>query len=371
MVINRRQFLTLSSGLASGMLLFDPSSIIYASSNTHTILGCRSDRDGKHFFSLIDQNTETEINILLPQRGHGICATTDGHYAAVFARRPGDFVWVIDLNTQQVSHKISTTSQRNFYGHGVFTSDGSTLLCSENAYDTGRGVIGVYDVHNNFTRLGEFESYGIGPHEIKLLSNGETLIVANGGIQTHPDTPRVKLNLETMRANLAYIDITSGRLLHKHELDSELHQLSIRHIDISSNDIVAIAMQFLGDPYLYPPLIAIQQGEQPIKALTAPGDIQNRLRNYCGSVAFSKNSKTFVVSSPRGGLATYWSVNGDYLGLHNQVDACGVSHSTNNEAEFLVSDGSGEILQVSNDYTSTAYYQSSQWRWDNHLLTLS
>jgi hypothetical protein len=366
MVIDRRQFLALTSGV----MLLDLSSL-FALPGTQKILGCRSDRDGKHFFSVIFQDTGTEINILLPQRGHGVCTTTDGNHAAVFARRPGDYVWVIDLNTQQVSHKINAISQRHFYGHGVFTNDGSMLLCSENSYEDGKGVIGVYDVHNDFARVGEFESFGIGPHEIKLLSDGKTLVVANGGIQTHPDMPRVKLNLETMRANLAYIDIASGRLLHKHELDANLHQLSIRHIDISSNDNVAIAMQSQGDPYLYPPLIAIQQGEQSIKVLTAPGDIQNRLRNYCGSVAFSQNSKIFIVSSPRGGLATYWSADGDYLGLHNQVDACGVSHSVNNESEFLVSDGTGAILQVSNDDTSTEYYRSSQWRWDNHLLTLS
>tara|TARA_B110000238_G_C16112061_1_gene433136 strand:- start:405 stop:1502 length:1098 start_codon:yes stop_codon:yes gene_type:complete len=365
MVINRRQFLALTSGV----MLLNPSSLL-ALPGTQKILGCRSDRAGKHFFSVIDQNTKTEINILLPQRGHGVCTTTEGNHAAVFARRPGDYVWVVDLNTQQVSHKINATSQRHFYGHGVFTNDGSTLLCSENAYDEGKGVIGVYDVYDNFTRVGEFESFGIGPHEIKLLSDGETLVVANGGIQTHPDMPRVKLNLETMRANLAYIDIASGRLLHKHELDANLHQLSIRHIDISSNDSVAIAMQSQGDPYLYPPLIAIQQDREPITALTAPDDIHKRLRNYCGSVVFGKNSKIFIVSSPRGGLATYWSAKGDYLGLHNQNDACGVSQSTSNDSEFLVSDGAGNILQINQDFTSVDYYQSHEWRWDNHLLTI-
>jgi hypothetical protein len=365
MVINRRQFLALSS---AAMLAGHSS--VFSLSKAQRILSCRNDDEGNSFFSIIDQNSETEVNVLLPQRGHGICATADERLVAVFARRPGDFVWVIDLNTQQVVHKINATSQRHFYGHGVFTLDGSTLLCSENAYETGEGVIGVYDAHDNFARIGEFQSDGIGPHEIKLLADGKTLIVANGGIQTHPDSPRVKLNLETMRPNLAYIDITSGRLLHKHELDSEFHQLSIRHIDISSDNTVAIAMQSQGDPYVHPPLIAVQQGEQPIKMLTALGDVQNRLRNYCGSVAFSHDSKMFAVSSPRGGLVTYWSAKGNYLGLHNQTDACGVSDSMDDQSKFLISDGSGAIMQIENEFKSTVYYKSNNWRWDNHMLVL-
>ena len=46
-----------------------------------------------------------------------------------------------------------------------------------------------------------------GPHEIRLLPQGDTLVVANGGIETHPDSGRSKLNLPTMRPNLAYITI--------------------------------------------------------------------------------------------------------------------------------------------------------------------
>ncbi|MFK7794797.1 MAG: DUF1513 domain-containing protein [Gammaproteobacteria bacterium] len=365
MVINRRQFLAFGSALA---LL--NARIIYAVPAMQKTLACRSDRGGKHFLSMINQQGEAELNIQLPQRGHGICASKDKQFAAVFARRPGNYVWIVDLNTQQVSNKISATNQRHFYGHGVFTNDGSLLLCSENAYESGNGVIGVYDVRDNYVRMGEFPSFGIGPHEIQLLSDGKTLVVANGGIQTHPDSPRIKLNLESMRPNLAYVDITNGQLLHRHELNTEFNQLSIRHIDIAADDTVAIAMQSQGDPYLHPPLIAVQQGERQIKTLTAPDHVQKRLRNYCGSVTFSNDSKIFAVSSPRGGLVTYWSAKGQYLGLHEQADACGVSGSTDNPSEFLVSDGTGAILVVKDKLQSHPYHMTRGWRWDNHMLTL-
>ena len=42
--------------------------------------------------------------------------------------------------------------------------------------------------------------------------DGETLVVANGGIATHPDLPRVKLNLPTMAPSLCFVDRRSGAL---------------------------------------------------------------------------------------------------------------------------------------------------------------
>jgi len=352
--------------MSSGLFFLDVSSIA-AHSDTQRILSCRSDHEGRHFFSQINYKNKTEADILLPQRGHGVSTTRDGRLAAVFARRPGDFVWIIDLETQQVMHKIHAPNERHYYGHGVFTGDGAALLCSENAYEEGKGVIGVYDVHDNYKRVAEFESYGVGPHEIKLLPDSKTLVVANGGIDTHPDSPRVKLNLDSMRPNLAYIDIASGRLLHKHELEPELHQLSIRHIDISSSNTVAIAMQFQGAANIHPPLIAIQRDDEPIKLLTAPDDVQTRLRNYCGSVVLSDDDSTFLVSSPRAGLTTLWSDDGVYLGAHGQADACGVACLVDGRARFLISDGTGAVTELSHDLTSTVYYASQKWHWDNHL----
>ena len=47
----------------------------------------------------------------------------------------------------------------------------------------------------DFARVGEFPTHGVGPHELLLLGDGRTLAVANGGIETHPDFGRAKLNI--------------------------------------------------------------------------------------------------------------------------------------------------------------------------------
>lgn len=374
MEINRRQLLKAS---ASIMLL--GSNVVFAKKNTLNILSCRTNDEGKHFFSMIGNDGRLVMDIPLPARGHDMALHPMENQVAVIARRPGSFVWIIDLATKQVIEKISAINGRHFYGHGLFTKDGSKLLCSENAYESGEGVIGVYDVRNNFDRIDEFKSHGVGPHDLKMLNDGKTLVVANGGIRTHPDLPRVKSNLLTMRPNLAYVSSENGHLINKFEPESEWHQLSIRHIDISADDQVAIAMQFQGKPFVQPPLVAIQRGGHPMQFLMAPPPIQSRMQNYCGSVVFGDGGSEFVVSSPRGGLVTYWSAAGDYIGAHKQLDACGISRAINQPRSFLVSDGTGSIMQANlrtksknvSEKTIETKFSFGGSKWDNHMISYS
>lgn len=366
MAIDRRQFV----GLGLGALLFGPA-LLRASGGPPRLLSCRSSDQGEYFLSMLDGQGRLVSDIALPARGHGIAVNPGQHQAAVFARRPGGFVWILDLHSGEVTHRISAAPGRHYYGHGLFTADGAWLLCSENAFASGDGVIGVYDAADGYRRSGEFPSYGIGPHEIRLLNDGATLVVANGGIRTHPDLPRIKTNLATMHSNLAYIDLASHRLLRKYQPESRWQQLSIRHIDLSPDNRIAVAMQFEGTPQLLPPLIAIQQGEQPMQMLTAPDPVQRRLHNYCGSVAFSADGAQFAVSSPRGGVVTIWSADGEFLGLHEQSDACGIGQSSDGRRGFLVSDGSGAMVKLDARLAASERHSYPGCRWDNHLLTLS
>ena len=47
-------------------------------------------------------------------------------------------------------------------------------------------MIGVRDAQDGYRQIGELPSDGIGPHEATLMPDGKTLVVANGGIRTHP-----------------------------------------------------------------------------------------------------------------------------------------------------------------------------------------
>ena len=360
--MDRRSFLQL--GL-TGFLL-GPGRVLATPQGDSRLLSCYSDQANNHFFGMTDLQGRQLMNIPLPARGHGTCLDQEQQYAAVFARRPGDFVWIIDLRTRQVVQKITAAKGRHFYGHGVFTPTGQ-LLCSENAFESGQGVIGIYEADQHFNRVGEFPSGGIGPHEIRLLSNRQTLVVANGGIRTHPDLPRVKQNLSAMQPNLAYLDAGSGELLQKHEPPAQWHQLSIRHIAVSPDDRVAIAMQYEGLPYKQPPLIALHQGEQELNMLSAPAEVQSRLKNYCGSVEFSADGSRFAVSSPRGGLITLWSAEGQYLAHHRQADVCGLSALPTATGGFIASDGHGSLTSITHTHEAVGVWRQPQLRWDNHM----
>ena len=95
-------------------------------------------------------------------------------------------------------------------------------------------LIGVRDATDGYKQIGEFRAHGIEPHDIALLPDGRTLVVANGGIRTHPDRGGEELNLASMRPSLVYVDVQTGDLLEEHRLAPALHQLSIRHLALAA-----------------------------------------------------------------------------------------------------------------------------------------
>ena len=104
-------------------------------------------------------------------------------------------------------------------------------------------------------RVGEFPTYGVGPHELLLLGDDRTIAIANGGIETHPDFGRAKLNLPTMKPSYVLVDRMTGDLIEKHELPPELHQLSIRHMDTDETGAVWFGCQHEGPATERPALV--------------------------------------------------------------------------------------------------------------------
>ncbi len=359
MAINRRRLLQVAAATA----LFGPLRARPGHA-TQRLLSCRSDRKGRHYACVFDGRGRVLLDQPLPGRGHAIALNPTGTLAAVFARRPGTFIVMLDLIRLRMTTQIDAISDRHFYGHGVFTADGRRLLATENAFDSDKGRIGIYDVHDGHRRLGELDSHGIGPHQLHLLNDGRTLVVANGGIRTHPDLPRVKLNLHDMQPNLSYLDSENGRLLSQHQPPIHWHQLSIRHIDVAADDLVAIAMQYEGPPDRRPPLVALHRRGGEMRLLEAPEQIQRRMRNYCGSISFTDGNQGFAVSSPRGNLVTLWDRSGRFVDHFEQPDVCGIASNT---GITWYSDGTGG-LRRSNGDLGTSTYPLDDNRWDNHLI---
>lgn len=271
------------------------------------------------------------------------------------------------------THSIEPPDGRHVYGHGVFSRDGRLVYATENDFDGGRGVIGIYDARRDCRRIGELSAHGIGPHEIGLLPDGDTLVVTNGGIATHPDLPRIKLNFVDMEPSLCLVDRNDGTLLRKLVLPSSLNRLSIRHLAVGPQGMVGIAMQYEGFPGDPVPLVALQQGEGNLHLLRGADTVLRAMKNYCGSACFDPGGDILAVSAPRGGLVTFWNVDdGHCLSSIRVDDGCGVAPgeeagrfviSSSREGALTVDMRSGDIEPL-----TLADFESAGW--DNHLAAV-
>ena len=371
MAIERRAALRLLAGGLAGSLLPAPFRAEAAGRGAPLYLSARVDASGGYRASGFLADGARVFDLPLPGRGHSFAVRPDGSAAVHFARRPGRFALVLDLVRGTITQTVETPANRHFYGHGVFSQGGRLLYATENDCDGERGVIGVYDATRGYRRIGELPSHGIGPHEIALLSDGKTLVVANGGIATHPDLPRVKLNLPTMTPSLCFVDRKSGALRRELTLDPALHQLSIRHLAVGPDDTVAAAMQYEGLAHDRVPLVALQRGLGPLRLLHGPPNVIRAMKNYCGSVCFDPSGHTIAVSAPRGNLVTFWDVGtGGYLSSADVSDGCGVAPGTR-PGEFLASSGRGGVVVIDARSGTTrplAVAGLEAARWDNHLV---
>ena len=138
-------------------------------------------------------------------RGHGLCQNpVQAAQVAMIARRPGTQGIVVNLHSGEIEHNFQCTKNYHMQGHACFSHDGQFLFSSESNLKTGQGKIIVRETQN-FKQVHEFSSHGIGPHELLMMPNSHNIVVANGGLLTHPDSGRKVLNYEDMYSSLTYI----------------------------------------------------------------------------------------------------------------------------------------------------------------------
>ena len=371
MGIDRRTLLRLLAGglLAGGPLGLPP--FVGAARGRRLYLGARSGPDGRHRATGFLPSGATAFDISLGGRGHSFAVRPDRRTAVLFARRPGRFALAIDLDLGAVAAEFTTPRDRHFYGHGVFSPDGRFLYATENDFRRERGAIGIYDADNGYHRAGELASHGIGPHEIGLLPDGVTLVVANGGIVTRPDLPRVKLNPATMTPSLCFVHRRGGGLLLERRLPPRHHQLGIRHLAVSPDGSVAVAMQYEGPRGDLVPLVALHRAESSILLpLKAAPTVWRAMRQYCGSVCFDSGGGIAAVSAPRGNLVTFWDARaGIHLSSTPVPDGSGLAPGLR-PGEFLASSGHGGVSVIeaaSGRSTRLNDHLLNTGRWDNHL----
>lgn len=338
-------------------------------------IGTRLDARGKAFATGFDAAGGASFDIPLPARGHGIAVAPDGRAAVILGRRPGLFAFVVSLPDGRILRRFEPPEGRHLCGHGIFSADGRLLLATETDWEGERGLIGVYDAADGYRRIAEWESGGLDPHDVRLLQGGSRIVVANGGILTHPDAPGAKLNLDEMDSSLSVIDLGSGAIVRQHRLDPALFQLSIRHLAVGRDGTVAFIMQYEGPPDELVPLGGLLRPSGDLVLLDMPRDGLADLRNYCGSGAADAAGEIFGMTSPRGGhVAFFRMADGGFLGSHALSDVCPIAADPAAPGRFYIAGGHGGLERVTAEAKAGEALTSDIARkslWDNHMAVVA
>lgn len=354
-LMDRRLFLQ-GAGLAYSALLSGGQA--FALSRTDAVYASAFQTPERTFgFALLSESGEVISEHRLSGRGHGFAASVESRWNVAFARAPGNFALAFRSSGKAEPIAFATREGCHFYGHGTFSADGKLLYATENDFEKDAGIIGIYETSGGFRRVGEFTSGGIGPHEMLRSRNGNSLWVANGGILTHPDTGKAKLNLDTMRSSIALIDLANGDIRSRWETPPHLQRLSLRHMALDHRGHLWIGAQHEGPATDQAPLIATCSTDSDLGFVTVDPEKLTALRNYVGAVAASADGTRIGFTSPEGGASLVLDVSGQGQTLQLQPSVCGIA---GRGVGFIESTGDGRL-------DGRTYERF----WDNHIARIA
>lgn len=366
MAIDRRRFLIGSlvalgaarTPLASEGLADAATSALYAS-------GARLP-DGTFAVLVVADDGRILREIPMSARGHDIAVHRAARRAVIFARRPGFFALAFDVEGRGDPEVFTPPPDRHFYGHGVFSRDGRLLYATEHDVDTGDGVIGIYDATGGWRRLGEFPSYGVGPHEAILLADGSTLAVANGGFGNDPATGRESIGIATMEPNVAFVDSATGMLKARHGLPAAINLLSLRHLAETPGGDIWFGAQWQGGLEDTPALIGRVGMDKPIAMLQTADPLGVALKGYIGAVAVSGDGRLLAASAPLAGRVVYLDAGTGKVVREVAIrDSSGITLG-NGASEFAMSTGQG-VVRFDSACAAPRELSFSGAEFDNHL----
>lgn len=336
----------------------------WADAGSPSYLAAAKVPDGSFALHGLTAAGQSLFSIPLPARGHAATAHPMRPEAVAFARRPGIYAIILDCANGASLTRLTPPGNSQFNGHGCYSQDGSVLYTSEVIADTSEGRIGLWDATDSYRRIGSWPSGGIGPHDLKRLPGSDILVVANGGIQTDPDD-RTKLNIDSMRPNLSYLD-AQGHIAETIKLGPDYAQNSIRHLAIAADGTVAFALQWEGDLAESVPLLGLHKRGGEAQLCDVPEAHMFSMQGYAGSIAFDHAGQEVAITSPRGGAVQIFGRDGVFRAGLQRADACGIAAA---QSGFLLTDGFGAISHIKDHVLSPMTQADASW--DNHLVALT
>ncbi|WP_136246514.1 DUF1513 domain-containing protein [Halomonas borealis] len=327
------------------------------------LFSAADDAEGHRVLGYVPATGE-RFRIGVSERCHGGCRRPGRTQAVLFARRPGRSMHVIDTTARRELARIEAPAGHHFYGHGVFSPEGRHLYATVNRIADGAGLIHVFDAQRDYAHHTELDLQGIGPHELRLMPDGATLAVGLGGIRTHPDYGRVKLNLDDMAPALLMVDRVSGEVLERHAPSHP--QLSCRHLDVGADGTLIAGYQFQGPAWERHPLLLRRGPGGDVGEIALPDGLTDELRHYTASIAVARDAPRVLVTAPRGHrVVLIDSRDGRLVASHALPDAAGAL--ADGQGGFWVSSGRGDFYRVAADGAPPERLEHLALSWDNHL----
>lgn len=329
------------------------------------LLSARDDADGGHYAVGYRLDGSQVFATQVGQRCHDIVDHPELPVALFVARRPGTESYLIDLRDGSLLQTLKSRPNRHFYGHAVIHKDGEWLYATENdTSDPGRGVLGVYRFANGqWVHSGEVPTHGIGPHQVSWMPDGETLVVANGGIRTEAES-RVEMNLEAMQPSLVLMQ-RNGTLLSKECLAQPMN--SVRHLAIGRDATVFACQQFMGPAHESAPLLAVKRPGQPFQAFPVSEAQLQSMGHYTASVAVHSALRLVAVTAPRANRFFIWDMDTGAVKLDGTLPDCAGVGAV--EDGFVVTSGQGRCRYYDCRAAQLVGVplQLPSGLWDNHL----
>ena len=304
----------------------------------------------------------------VPSRAHGLMAEGEDSVLVV-ARRPGDWLLRWHPRTGQADWRW-VNDDRGLNGHAEVLPDSGMLLTTETDSGTGQGLLGVRD-RATLEKRDEWPTHGSDPHQLLALPESVgpwpagTVIVANGGINTRPETGRSKRLAEPMNASLVALDAQRGTLLGQWRLDDPY--LSIRHLawnPAARRLGIALQAEHLDlDRRKAAPVLAVWDGES-----LSPAQKQPPLEGYGGDIVAHPQGG-FAVSCPRANTLALFSANGEFLRAIDQPLSYALAEHGGqwwNSGKSAVLVGQGPQTRRIGNPEPNGPTADTAWQLDNH-----
>lgn len=273
----------------------------------------------------------------LPFFPHGVAVDPNAPDHVVLFEKKGKGSCRVDLGTMNVTRKIETVTGREFYGHGVYASDGSVYYCTETdlRHDF-KGLVVIRDAKDHRI-LGEFPTYGTEPHDCRLTADGKTLVITNGGDPPEGEKP----------PSVTYVDVASQKLVD--ELHFSTPRINAGHLALTPDGDLAVVsaprkgMTFERDVSDLGG-ISFRAAGGSFTTIEQPRDVVKKLLRESLSVAIHAETGTVGVTNPDAGLVTFWNLRD---GRHLETLAFRRPHGIAlplDDSEFLVTHGGGKEL---------------------------